>query len=87
MQLIYRSTYYIYCFILHILQIHLLNFRLGTAAQAVDFWPGPEDLHSWTWNQYRKYVTQSLDSFEPRVSQLTLQLYNSSNIYGKNGPI
>lgn len=56
----------------------------GTAAQAIDFWPGPEDLHSWSWNQYRKYVTTSLDSFGPRVSQLTLQLYNSSTAFGKN---
>lgn len=60
---------------------------IGTAAQAIDFWPGPEDLHSWTWNQYRKYVTTSLGSFEdtildaPRVSQLSLQLYNSSTVF------
>ncbi|GFY58995.1 cholinesterase, partial [Trichonephila inaurata madagascariensis] len=51
---------------------------IGSAAQAVDFWPGPEDLPSWSWNQYRKYVTTSLDSFDPRISQLTMQLYNTS---------
>ncbi|GFR28975.1 cholinesterase [Trichonephila clavata] len=56
---------------------------IGSAAQAVDFWPGPEDLPSWSWNQYRKYVTTSLDSFDPRISQLTMQLYNTSETYGK----
>ncbi|GBL90899.1 Cholinesterase [Araneus ventricosus] len=54
---------------------------IGTSAQAVDFWPGPEDLRSWSWNQYRKYVTTSLDSFDPRISQLTMQLYNTSHVY------
>ncbi|XP_035214010.1 neurotactin-like, partial [Stegodyphus dumicola] len=57
---------------------------IGTSAQAVDFWPGPEDLHSWTWSQYRKYVTTSVDSFDPRVSQQTLQLYNTTQLFDDN---
>ncbi|KAF8791646.1 Carboxylesterase 1E like protein [Argiope bruennichi] len=57
--------------------------KFSTSAQAVDFWPGPDDLRSWNWNQYRKYVTTSLDSFDPRISQLTMQLYNTSHEYGK----
>ncbi|GFY22805.1 cholinesterase [Trichonephila clavipes] len=56
----------------------------SSAAQAVDFWPGPEDLPSWSWNQYRKYVTTSLDSFDPRISQLTMQLYNTSETYDED---
>ncbi|KAG8199609.1 hypothetical protein JTE90_009445 [Oedothorax gibbosus] len=51
---------------------------IGSAAQAVDFWPGPDDLPTWTWNQYKKYVTTSLDSFGLQVSQMALRIYNGT---------
>lgn len=48
---------------------------LGSASQAIDFWPGPSDLKDWTWSQYTKYVTTSLDSFNTKLSESVLQLY------------
>ena len=51
---------------------HLL---IGSTSQAIEFWPGPSDLRSWDWDQYVKYVTTSLDSFGPRLSQLALRVY------------
>ncbi|GBN93180.1 hypothetical protein AVEN_66967-1 [Araneus ventricosus] len=51
---------------------------IGSASQAVDFWPGPDDLPTWTWNQYKKYVTTSLDSFGLQVSQMALRIYNGT---------
>lgn len=48
---------------------------IGSASQAIEIYPGPHDLFTWDWKQYTKYVTTSLDSFGPRLSQLTLDLY------------
>ncbi|XP_054721977.1 cholinesterase 1-like [Uloborus diversus] len=56
---------------------------IGTSAQAVDFWPGPDDLHSWTWTQYRKYVTTSLDSFDPQANGL-VRVSNYPGIYSSH---
>ncbi|XP_022248774.1 uncharacterized protein LOC106465212 [Limulus polyphemus] len=52
---------------------------IGTSAQAVEFWPGPDDLRHWSWRRYKKYVTTSLDSFGPRIAHLALHLYNASD--------
>ncbi|XP_054152452.1 para-nitrobenzyl esterase-like [Oppia nitens] len=52
---------------------------MGSSAQTVSFWPGPRELMSWTWADYNKYVTMSMDSFGPRLSQLTLSLYQPSS--------
>ena len=51
------------------------NLLIGSTAQSIDFWPGPRDLSHWTWDQYVKYVTTSLDSFGPKLSQLALSVY------------
>ena len=51
---------------------------MGSASQAIDFWPGPTDLKDWTWSQYTKYVTTSLDSFNPKLSESVLALYPPS---------
>lgn len=48
---------------------------VGTSAQAIEYWPGPNDLRTWTWSQYAKYVTTSMDSFGPRMSQMALEKY------------
>lgn len=52
---------------------------IGSSSQAVDIWPGPDDLSHWSWNQYKKYVTTSLDSFGSGITQMALQLYNFTN--------
>ncbi|GIY56994.1 neurotactin [Caerostris extrusa] len=57
---------------------------IGSASQAVDFWPGPDDLATWTWNQYKKYVTTSLDSFGLQVSQMALRIYNGTALQSNN---
>ena len=54
------------------------NLLIGSTAQSIEFWPGPSDLRSWDWDQYVKYVTTSLDSFGPRLSQLALRVYPPS---------
>ncbi|KAI1309491.1 Neurotactin [Halotydeus destructor] len=54
-----------------------LPLLIGTSAQAVEYWPGPDDLRTWTWSQYIKYVTTSLDSFGPRLSQMALEMYRA----------
>ncbi|CAG2104079.1 unnamed protein product [Medioppia subpectinata] len=51
---------------------------VGSAVQATEYWPGPKDLWRWTWSDYNKYVTTSLDSFGPRLTQLALQQYPPS---------
>ncbi|XP_023228559.1 uncharacterized protein LOC111628933 [Centruroides sculpturatus] len=61
-------------------QANDLPLLIGTGSQSVDIWPGPEDLSLWTWNQLRKYVTTSLDSFDPRISQMALHLYNDTDV-------
>ncbi|RWS30206.1 para-nitrobenzyl esterase-like protein, partial [Leptotrombidium deliense] len=48
---------------------------IGSGEQAIEFWPGPSDLRLWSWAQYEKYVTTSLDSFGPNLSQIALQMY------------
>lgn len=50
---------------------------IGSSSHAIAFWPGPKDLYNWSWNDYSKYVTTSLDSFGPRLAQMTLELYSS----------
>lgn len=64
---------------------------VGTAAQAVEYWPGPYDLNSWTWSQYEKYVTTSLDSFGfgPELSQKVLDMYprKRSSSHGQQASI
>ncbi|KAK8765688.1 hypothetical protein V5799_031704 [Amblyomma americanum] len=52
---------------------------IGSSSQAVDIWPGPDDLSHWSWSQYKKYVTTSLDSFGSGITQMALQLYNVTN--------
>ncbi|CAN8027143.1 unnamed protein product [Ixodes persulcatus] len=52
---------------------------IGSSTQAIDVWPGPDDLRHWSWNQYKKYVTTSLDSFGSGITQMALQLYNVTN--------
>ncbi|CAG2174667.1 unnamed protein product [Oppiella nova] len=52
---------------------------IGSSSQAIGFWPGPKDLMNWSWSDYSKYVTTSMDSFGPRLSQLSLSLYQSSH--------
>ncbi|XP_042899934.1 para-nitrobenzyl esterase-like isoform X2 [Parasteatoda tepidariorum] len=64
--------------------IKSIPLLLGSSAQAVDFWPGPDDLSTWTWNQYKKYVTTSLDSFGLQVSQMALQIYNGTSSQANN---
>ncbi|KAF8768162.1 hypothetical protein HNY73_021010 [Argiope bruennichi] len=59
-------------------ELKSIPLLIGSAAQAVDFWPGPDDLPTWTWNQYKKYVTTSLDSFGLQVSQMALRIYNGT---------
>ncbi|CAG2115636.1 unnamed protein product [Medioppia subpectinata] len=51
---------------------------IGSSREAIGFWPGPKDLMSWSWSDYSKYVTTSMDSFGPRLSQLSLDLYKPS---------
>ncbi|XP_054707902.1 carboxylesterase-like [Uloborus diversus] len=51
---------------------------VGTTAQAINIWPGPDDLFKWKWSQLSKYVVTSLDSFGPGISHEALELYNTS---------
>lgn len=55
--------------------INQIPLLVGTAAQSIELWPGIEQLRNWTWTEYKKYVTTSLDSFGPNLAELTLQLY------------
>ena len=52
-----------------------LEFLIGTSANSVEFWPGPNDIRNWDWIKYAKYVSTSLDSFNFSISQLALQHY------------
>ncbi len=51
---------------------------IGSSSQAIEYWPGPRDLWKWSWSDYNKYVTTSLDSFGPRLTQMALQQYPPS---------
>ncbi|XP_053210945.1 uncharacterized protein LOC128394625 [Panonychus citri] len=55
--------------------INQIPLLVGTAAQSIELWPGIEQLRNWTWDEYKKYVTTSLDSFGPNLTELTLRLY------------
>ncbi|KAG8185550.1 hypothetical protein JTE90_017556 [Oedothorax gibbosus] len=51
---------------------------VGTTAQAIEAWPGPDDLFKWDWGQLSKYVVTSLDSFGKGIGQEALEMYNAS---------
>ena len=57
------------------LDYNRLQFLIGTSSNAVEWWPGPNDIRSWSWIQYAKYVSTSLDSFNSTISQMALQHY------------
>ena len=48
---------------------------IGSSSHAIASWPGPKDLQFWSWTDYSKYVTTSMDSFGPQLSQRSLELY------------
>lgn len=58
--------------ITNMIQVPLL---IGSAKQAIEVWPGVEQLVNWTWVEYEKYVTTSLDSFGNNLTEAALQLY------------
>lgn len=57
------------------LDYNRLQFLIGTSSNAVEWWPGPNDIRGWSWLQYAKYVSTSLDSFNSSISQAALQHY------------
>lgn len=63
---------------------HQVPLMIGTAGQAIEFWPGVEQLHTWTWAQYEKYVTTSLDSFGSNLTEAALTLYPVPNSKSDN---
>lgn len=48
---------------------------IGSTAQAIEFYPGPDSFRNWTWSTYSKYVTTSLDSFDPLLTRAALEHY------------
>ena len=58
-----------------LLDYNRLQFLIGTSSNAVEWWPGPNDIRGWSWLQYAKYVSTSLDSFDSSISQAALQHY------------
>lgn len=62
------------------------DFLIGSTAQSIEFWPGPSDLRFWTWEEYTKYVTTSLDSFGPSLSHLALSVYSVPTVSSEDLP-
>ena len=51
---------------------------IGSTSQAIEYWTGPKDVWKWSWSDYNKYVTTSLDSFGPRLTQMAFMQYPTS---------
>lgn len=66
-----------------------ISLLVGTAAQSVQFWPGPNEIRNWTWSEFSKYSKLSLDSFSSELSELASKLYlwpsNETKVKIKSG--
>ncbi|XP_019967407.2 para-nitrobenzyl esterase [Paralichthys olivaceus] len=50
-------------------------FLVGTTEQEVDFRPPAENISMWTWEDYRWFVTDKLESFSEKLPKDALDLY------------
>lgn len=48
---------------------------IGSSAQAVEYWPCPRDLYHWNWEDFRRYVGTSLNSFTQETYRQASQMY------------
>ncbi|XP_075871368.1 para-nitrobenzyl esterase isoform X3 [Nelusetta ayraudi] len=48
---------------------------LGTTQQEVDYYPPAENISTWTWDDYRWYVTDKLQAFGKDLPKAALELY------------
>ncbi|KAI7802661.1 para-nitrobenzyl esterase [Triplophysa rosa] len=53
-------------------------FVVGTTEQETDFSPPYENISTWTWGDYRWFVTEKLTLFGEAVTSRALKLYGSS---------
>ncbi|XP_051579819.1 para-nitrobenzyl esterase [Myxocyprinus asiaticus] len=53
-------------------------FVVGTTEQETDFSPPYENISTWTWGDYRWFVTKKLTPFGEALTNQALRLYNSS---------
>ncbi|KAM9860836.1 para-nitrobenzyl esterase isoform 2-T2 [Aulostomus maculatus] len=53
-------------------------FVIGTTEQEADFSPPAQNISTWTWGDYRWFVTDKLQSFGENLSREALSLYPSS---------
>ena len=50
-------------------------YLVGSATQAVEYWPCPRNLYQWSWEDFRRYVGASLNSFSPETYASASELY------------
>lgn len=51
------------------------SLLIGSSAQAVEYWPCPRNLYQWTWEDFRRYVGTSLNSFTLETYRQASEMY------------
>lgn len=51
------------------------DLLIGSTAQAAEFWPCPRNLDHWSWRDFRRYVSTSLNSFNSGTYNKASRLY------------
>uniref|UniRef100_A0A672FW53 Carboxylic ester hydrolase n=2 Tax=Salarias fasciatus TaxID=181472 RepID=A0A672FW53_SALFA len=54
-------------------------FLIGSTQQETDFYPPAENISSWTWDDYRWFVTEKLSTFNETLPDEALRLYPTSD--------
>lgn len=53
------------------------KFLIGSSAQAIGFWPCPLKATNWTWQEFKRYVSTSFNSFNTNVYSTIDTKYNT----------
>lgn len=53
-----------------------IELLIGSSAQAVEQWPCPRNLNQWTWDDFKRYVATSLNSFATDLYREASSLYD-----------
>jgi len=57
-----------------------LRLLIGSSAEAVEYWPCPRNLHAWNWDDFRRYVGASLNSFSSETYSRACKVYSVPTI-------
>lgn len=53
-----------------------IDLLIGSTAQAVEHWPCPRNINQWSWDDFKRYVATSLNSFATDLYRRASGLYD-----------